>query len=432
MTNRNSERGRESRARRDAGTDPNRNERYESRGWDDDTMPLSRDARDADYARRDENEESPYRSSGRGYESGMQSQYGGMQGQQGGMQSPYGQAPYGGGQYAGGGRHDEWRESMQGPRGGGDDFHRYGSGRGYGAEGIQPQQSYGYGAGQAIQQPWAERHAQERSAMTGQSYGSSYPGQGGYGGPGAYGQQYGGQTYGQPSMQGQGQAWGQAQGHPSYGQGYYSRPYEQSAEYGGWGGYGAGTAGSYGAYAQTGRNYGQSYQQPQSRQQQPQYGQSYQGGAQYSSPQGSVYGSQQGSVYGSQQASQYGSQYGQSASRGTLESQRGRGPKGYTRSDDRIREDVCERLTDDPYIDASDINLNLKDGVVTLEGRVDERWMKHRVEDLIDACPGVKSIENRLTVSGQSDSDSDTTAGKGSATTTGSSQSQSTGVAKRH
>jgi hypothetical protein len=29
---------------------------------------------------------------------------------------------------------------------------------------------------------------------------------------------------------------------------------------------------------------------------------------------------------------------------------RGRGPKGYTRSDDRIREEVCDRLTDDPVV----------------------------------------------------------------------------------
>ena len=57
--------------------------------------------------------------------------------------------------------------------------------------------------------------------------------------------------------------------------------------------------------------------------------------------------------------------------------------------------------------------------------------MKHRVEDLIDACPGVKQIENRLTVAGQSESDTDTTAGKGSATTTGA-QGQSTTAAKRH
>lgn len=33
----------------------------------------------------------------------------------------------------------------------------------------------------------------------------------------------------------------------------------------------------------------------------------------------------------------------------------GRGPKNSVRSDDRIREDVCEHLSYHPYIDASDI-----------------------------------------------------------------------------
>ena len=33
------------------------------------------------------------------------------------------------------------------------------------------------------------------------------------------------------------------------------------------------------------------------------------------------------------------------------EHHRGKGPKGYTRSDDRIREDVCDCLTDDPMLE---------------------------------------------------------------------------------
>src|SRR5690606_19937537 len=34
---------------------------------------------------------------------------------------------------------------------------------------------------------------------------------------------------------------------------------------------------------------------------------------------------------------------------------RGKGPRNYTRSDDRIKEDINDRLSDDPFIDASDI-----------------------------------------------------------------------------
>lgn len=77
---------------------------------------------------------------------------------------------------------------------------------------------------------------------------------------------------------------------------------------------------------------------------------------------------------------------------------RGRGPKGYERSDERIKEDICERLTDDPYIDASEITIDCRDGVVTLEGHIERRSLKHRVEDMADAVSGVKDIQNRLSV----------------------------------
>ena len=45
---------------------------------------------------------------------------------------------------------------------------------------------------------------------------------------------------------------------------------------------------------------------------------------------------------------------------------RGRGPKNYQRSDERIREDVCERLTYDERVDASDVEVDVREGVVRL------------------------------------------------------------------
>ena len=77
---------------------------------------------------------------------------------------------------------------------------------------------------------------------------------------------------------------------------------------------------------------------------------------------------------------------------------RGKGPKGYKRSDERLQEDISERLMDDDRIDASDVSVRCKDGVVTLEGSVSERQVKHRIEDLVERCHGVKDIENRITV----------------------------------
>jgi hypothetical protein len=78
---------------------------------------------------------------------------------------------------------------------------------------------------------------------------------------------------------------------------------------------------------------------------------------------------------------------------------RGRGPQGYTRSDERIKEDICERLSEHHYIDASQIRVEVSQGVVTLEGSVDDRWQKYQTEDLVDATSGVNDIQNRLNVS---------------------------------
>jgi len=74
----------------------------------------------------------------------------------------------------------------------------------------------------------------------------------------------------------------------------------------------------------------------------------------------------------------------------------GKGPKGYVRSDDRIREDVCDRLSDDDIVDASEISVQVKDGEVTLEGSVTDRHMKHRAEDIIEEVSGVRDVNNRL------------------------------------
>ena len=77
---------------------------------------------------------------------------------------------------------------------------------------------------------------------------------------------------------------------------------------------------------------------------------------------------------------------------------RGHGPKNYMRTDQRITEDLCERLTDDDDVDARDIEVQVKEGVATLSGTVAERWMKHRAEDLAEACGGVREVDNRIRV----------------------------------
>lgn len=78
---------------------------------------------------------------------------------------------------------------------------------------------------------------------------------------------------------------------------------------------------------------------------------------------------------------------------------RGRGPSGYKRSDARISEDVHDRLTEDHYLDATDIQVRVEDGEVTLEGHVANRRDKRRAEDLADDVPGVRHVQNNLRVS---------------------------------
>jgi osmotically-inducible protein OsmY len=82
---------------------------------------------------------------------------------------------------------------------------------------------------------------------------------------------------------------------------------------------------------------------------------------------------------------------------------RGVGPKNYQRSDDRIREEVCERLTDDDYVDASGIEVAVDQGVVMLSGSVEDRGTKRRAEDVADSVRGVRDVQNQLRVARERD-----------------------------
>ena len=82
----------------------------------------------------------------------------------------------------------------------------------------------------------------------------------------------------------------------------------------------------------------------------------------------------------------------------TQQGHRGKGPRSYRRSDERILEDVNNRLYDDPYLNAADIETAVVDGDVTLSGTVDARHAKRRAEDVAESVRGVKNVENRLRV----------------------------------
>lgn len=106
------------------------------------------------------------------------------------------------------------------------------------------------------------------------------------------------------------------------------------------------------------------------------------------------------------------------AARRRAQDHRGRGPSDYTRSDERIREDVNDHLTHDWRVDASHIRVTVKDGEVTLEGSVDSRGAKRRAEDIADDVSGVKHVQNNLRVQDASSGSATTSPGGATATTT--------------
>lgn len=77
---------------------------------------------------------------------------------------------------------------------------------------------------------------------------------------------------------------------------------------------------------------------------------------------------------------------------------RGKGPRGYKRSDERIREDINDRLTEYEYLDATDIEVLVSEAVVTLTGNVDSRGAKRAAEGIVDTVSGVEDIQNNLRV----------------------------------
>jgi len=187
--------------------------------------------------------------------------------------------------------------------------------------------------------------------------------------------------------------------------GYDERRYVRGDDYGGMGG---GMSGGYGREG-AGRYYGR--------------GQSY-GGQSYGSQSQSYGGQSGGQSYGGRDRNwmertgdRMASWFNDDDDRERTTGQfRGRGPKGYRRSDERIREDVCDRLSDDPMLDASEIEVRVQNGEVTLEGSVSDRQDKRRAETLVESCSGVDHVQNNIRVQqqsyGQSRSSTSTGAGQ--------------------
>lgn len=79
---------------------------------------------------------------------------------------------------------------------------------------------------------------------------------------------------------------------------------------------------------------------------------------------------------------------------------RGRGPRGFQRSDEQLRDAVCERMTEHPRLDASDVEVHVAGGTVTLQGTVTSRFAKRLAEEIADSVVGVRDVRNELRIAG--------------------------------
>lgn len=97
----------------------------------------------------------------------------------------------------------------------------------------------------------------------------------------------------------------------------------------------------------------------------------------------------------------YGNQRGPSFERNEKRrpDHRGKGPRNYKRTDERIMEDIIDQLTREQSVDLTELEIEVKDGEVFLSGRAHDRYIRHKVEDVTDGIPGVKHIENAIRVS---------------------------------
>lgn len=206
-----------------------------------------------------------------------------------------------------------------------------------------------------------------------------------YGGTGRYGEQPSERYQGGHEQWGASGATGQGAGSRGRRQSYGRRSYDRTAA----------QRSSEGRYGQPG--YGQSpasgYEDSYGR---TAYGQGAYG--QHAYGQGGLATEREPSAYGQQHnwagmGSWGPGAYGSSASRSSYS---GRGPKDYQRSDERIREDANDALTRDPEVDASDIQVSVSNGEITLKGEVEDRRAKRRAEECVERLAGVRDVHNEL------------------------------------
>ncbi len=76
----------------------------------------------------------------------------------------------------------------------------------------------------------------------------------------------------------------------------------------------------------------------------------------------------------------------------------GKGPRRLRRSDDRIFDELCEVISEDPYVDVSGVEVSVHNSEVRLEGTIDSRSGKRRLEDIAFGVKGVTQVDNLLRI----------------------------------
>lgn len=255
------------------------------------------------------------------------------------------------------------------------------------------------------------------------SFGQGSFGQGGWG-QGSWGSQQGESAQGYHPydeanrMSGQG-SYGQSASQSSFGQGGGFYPGNQGSGLGSGGfgqgqgqqqGMGPGMGQSQGGYGQGNwQNYGQGLSMGRGYRDEDRYSQ--QGGRGFDQRLGGMgqggmgqgtYGTQgygwsepwQGSQQGWNERNRDWNEQGRQGQRGFT----GRGPRGYRKSDQRLHDEVSDALTRDPNVDASEIDVKIENGEVTLTGTVQDRNQKRMAEMCAERVEGVNDVHNHIRV----------------------------------
>ena len=70
-------------------------------------------------------------------------------------------------------------------------------------------------------------------------------------------------------------------------------------------------------------------------------------------------------------------------------------------SDDQLYDMVRRKLADDVVVKGAGLEVEVKDGVVTLKGKVEYDQQKQKAEKLAKKVSGVKQVDNQLIVVGK-------------------------------